>query len=105
MSIDSTPGPLLRRRFHIISITLRRAAGDRAYHLRQSFTANLDEACQRHREFMTARPVGVRCSVLRDGLTGTRYSLADSSHIAQQAAFEAAHIEKLRAIEAASLPA
>jgi hypothetical protein len=70
-------------RFHIISITLRRRAGDRAYHLRESFESTLEEACRRHVEFGTARLGGVRCSVLRDGVTGTRYSLEASRGIAK----------------------
>ena len=84
-------------RFHIISITLRRALGDRAYAVRESFDAgSLEEACANHAAFKQS---GVRCFVLRDGASGARYSLEQSQYIAKRAAFERAHMEKLRAIE------
>lgn len=91
-------GSLITRRFHIVSITLRRAPGDRAYHVRQSFDANLEGACKRHEAFALERLYGVRCSVLRDGETGVRYSLEQSHEVASSAEFEAKHFASLAAI-------
>lgn len=85
--------------FHIISITLRKTPSDHAYHLRESFeAASLEEAHANHAAFKQS---GVRCYVLRDGSTGRRYSLEQSQQVAKQAAFESAHMDKLRAIAAA----
>jgi hypothetical protein len=68
-------------RYHLISITLRRSPGDRAYHIRESFDAgSLSEACQRHVAFMRGKGAP-RCSVLRDGSSGERYSLEASQHV------------------------
>jgi hypothetical protein len=73
-------------RYHLISITLRRSPGDRAYHIRESFDADsLSDACQRHIAFMRGKGAP-RCSVLRDGGTGERYSLAASQHVVEEVA-------------------
>lgn len=94
-----TPGPLITRRFHIISITMRRAVGDRAYRLCESFDANLEEACRRRVQF--SHP-GVRVAFLRDGATGHRYSHDECSEIVREAAFEAEHLAKLRTIKSST---
>lgn len=67
--------------FHIIAISVRRAVGDRAYHLVESFEAgSLPIACAKH---ATYRRAGVFSSVLRDGRTGERYSVSASREVVE----------------------
>jgi len=75
-------------RFHIISIHMRRFPGDRAYSIRESFTApSVVDACRKH---ATYRGKGVFTHVLRDGSTGRRYSVCDSIEVCASAAIAAA---------------
>lgn len=61
--------------YHIISISIRKAPGDRAYHVLESFKSDSDKSA--HERHLACR---IRCTVLRDGSTGRRYSVADSQH-------------------------